>query len=88
MGLTRQHLRGIPLGADRDWVCEAVSWFIAQEWVSGRSGLKGSTVRSGLDWLSFIPIFDRLVRAPRFPGSDLFYGRFYESPSRFRDTWL
>lgn len=85
--LTRQHLRDVPLGADRDWVCEAVSWFVAAEWIRGRQGIKGSTVRAGLDWLSFIPAFDRLVRAPRFAGSDLFYGRFYESAESVRDAY-
>ncbi|MDC3379179.1 hypothetical protein OAX78_02745, partial [Planctomycetota bacterium] len=75
----RQHLAAVDLGADRDWVCEAIGWLITIDWVQGRGGVNGRQVREGLGFLSFIPAIDRLLNAPRFPGSDLFYGRFYEA---------
>lgn len=76
--LVRQRLARRDLGPDRDWVCEAIAWWIARRWARGKTGLKGTNVRAGLRFLDFIPAIDRLLRAPRFPGSDLFYGRFYE----------
>lgn len=78
VSLVRQRLARRDLGADRDWICEAIAWWIARRWAEGKGGLKGSNVRAGLKFLDFIPAIDRLLRAPRFPGSDLFYGRFYE----------
>lgn len=78
LSLVRQRLATRDLGPDRDWLCEAIAWWIARRWAEGKSGLKGSRVRAGLAFLDFIPAIDRLLRAPRFPGSDLFYGRFYE----------
>jgi surface antigen Omp85-like protein len=78
LSLVRQRLATKGLGPDRDWLCEAIAWWIARRWAEGKSGIKGANVRAGLKLLDFIPAFDRLLRAPRFPGSDLFYGRFYE----------
>jgi hypothetical protein len=70
---------------DAPWVTEALAWTIAQEWWKHRKGIKGEDVRSFLDTFSFIPAVDALLRAPRFPESDLFYGRFYEPPDAIVD---
>ncbi|RMG13966.1 MAG: hypothetical protein D6731_10960, partial [Planctomycetota bacterium] len=78
LALVRQALRDLPLGADRDWICEGVAWLLSREWVRARKGLEARQLRTGLEWLSFIPSIDRVLRAPRFAGSDLFYGHFYE----------
>lgn len=78
LSLVRQRLAERDLGPDRDWICEGIAWWVARRWAEGKSGIKGVNVRAGLKFLDFIPAFDRLLRAPRFPGSDLFYGRFYE----------
>lgn len=78
LSLTRQRLATRELGPDRDWICEAIAWWIARNWARNRTGLDGKKIRSGLQFFDFIPAIDRLLRAPRFPGSDLFYGRFYE----------
>ena len=78
LSLVRQQLAARELGPDRDWICEALSWELARRWAQTRAGLKGDQIRAGLQALDFIPAFDQLLRAPRFPGSDLFYGRFNE----------
>jgi hypothetical protein len=85
--LVRQRLAEVELGADRDWVCEGLAWLVAREWGSGRGGLKGRQIRGALDALSFIPAIDRLLRAPRFAGSDLFYGTFYEGQDAVPDAF-
>ena len=54
---------------------------------TGRTGLKGNQIRRGLDFFSFIPAIDQLVRAPRFIGSDLFYGNFYEPQDAVPDAF-
>lgn len=78
VALARAALADLPLGQDRGWVCEAIGWLIVREWLARRDDLSGSQIRSSLDALSFIPAFDQLVRAPRFMGSDLYYGLAFE----------
>ncbi|MGE0708971.1 MAG: BamA/TamA family outer membrane protein [Planctomycetota bacterium] len=85
--LVRQRLEELELGADRDWVCEGLAWLVARDWGSGRKGLKGHHIRKGMEVLSFIPVIDGLVRAPRFTGSDLFFGRFYEPQDAVPDAF-
>lgn len=85
--LVRQRLARLELGADRDWLAEGIAWWVTREWATGRTGLKGSQIRRGLDLFSFIPAIDQLVRAPRFIGSDLFYGNFYEPQDAVPDAF-
>ncbi|MBX3470599.1 MAG: BamA/TamA family outer membrane protein [Planctomycetes bacterium] len=79
--LVRRALRDVALGADRDWVCEALGWHLARLWLErGRaaSGLGARTITGGMGLLDFVPAIDSLLRAPRFVGSDLYYGRIWE----------
>lgn len=78
--LVRLALRDVDLGADRDWTCEALAWEVTRAWVrDGRSGgITSGTITGGLGLLDFIPAVDSLLRAPRFVGSDLYYGRIWE----------
>lgn len=85
--LVRQRLARLELGADRDWLAEGIAWWLTREWATGRTGLKGSQVRRSLEFFSFIPAIDQLVRAPRFIGSDLFYGNFYEPQDAVPDAF-
>ncbi len=85
--LLRQATRGVPLGGDREWVSEALAWVVFQEWAARADGITGERVRRGVDLLSFIPAFDRLARAPRFPGSDLYYGQFFEPSDSVCDSF-
>ena len=87
VALARGALADLELGPDRGWVCEAIGWLALQEWRARRDDLEGSQVRSGLDALSFIPAFDRLVRAPRFMGSDLYYGLPFEPDDGVPDAF-
>lgn len=77
--LIRQALERVELGADRDWIAEALGWLVAREWATDRGGLTGSTIRRALGWLDVIPAVDRLLRAPKFAAADVYYGRFHES---------
>lgn len=78
--IARRALGRTPPGADRDWTVEALGWLMARAWIEEgrRGGLTGATLRAGLGFFDFIPAIDALVRAPRFVGSDLYYGRFHE----------
>jgi hypothetical protein len=78
--LVRLALRDAALGADRDWACEALAWEVTRAWVrDGRAGgLSSGTITGGMRLLDFIPAIDSLLRAPRFVGSDLYYGRIWE----------
>jgi hypothetical protein len=78
--IARRALGRTPPGADRDWSAEALGWLMARAWIEEgrRGGLTGATLRAGLGFFDFIPAIDALVRAPRFVGSDLYYGRFHE----------
>ncbi len=78
--IARRALGRTPPGTDRDWSAEALGWLMARAWIEEgrRGGLTGATLRAGLGFFDFIPAIDALVRAPRFVGSDLYYGRFHE----------
>lgn len=87
LSLVRQHLARVRLGRDRGWVCEAVAWLVTRELVADEGGIKGWHIRTTLEWLSFIPTLDRILRSPRFTGSDLFYGHFYEPSDSVPDSF-
>lgn len=78
--LVRAALADVRLGVDRDWLVEALGWYLTRAWVAdGRAGgITSGTITGGLRFLDFIPAVDSLLRAPRFVGSELYYGRFYE----------
>lgn len=78
--IVRRALRDVDLGADREWVVEALAWWVARRWMDeARSGgLESGTITRGMRVLDFIPAIDSLLRAPRFVGSDLYYGRLWE----------
>lgn len=78
--VVRRALRDVDLGADRDWVCEALGWYVVRAWLeeARAGGGKADTITRGMRLLDFIPVVDSLLRAPRFVGSDLYYGRFWE----------
>ncbi|MCA8920859.1 MAG: BamA/TamA family outer membrane protein, partial [Planctomycetes bacterium] len=90
--LIRQDLERVDLGGDRDWVTEALAWYAVQTWAQRRGGLEGSDIREALGWLDWIPTVDRLLRAPKFPDSGVYFGYFYENwvsvPDAFaRSLW-
>jgi len=78
LALVRQALEPVDLGPDRAWAAEAVAWVVTRDWLERRPGLKGTHVRTGLGWFDWIPAIDRILRAPKFAGADVFYGRFHE----------
>ncbi len=83
--LAAQALAGVAPAADRAWAAEAVGWVVTQAWLTEQRQLSGRTLRRGLGLFDFIPAIDQLVRAPRFVGSDVFYGRLYEAPDAVPD---
>jgi hypothetical protein len=78
--LVRAALRGAPLGQDRDWVVEALAWYVTRAWIDAgrRGGVTSGLITRGMGFFDFIPFVDSLLHAPRFVGSDLYYGRYFE----------
>jgi len=77
--LLRQDLEPVPLGGDRDWVIEALAWYAVQTWAKDRGGLEGSDIRTAMGWFDWIPSVDKILRAPKFPDSGVYFGYFYEN---------
>jgi hypothetical protein len=74
-------------GADALWVAEGLAWLIARRAIGRGHGLTSEQVREGLGFFSFIPAIDRMLKAPRFASSDVYYGRFYEPWNAVRDEF-
>ncbi len=50
--LIQQALARVELGADRDWIVEALSWIVAVDRIQDRAGLTGTRIRGALGWLT------------------------------------
>lgn len=83
--LLRQAFSGRDPGPDREWLLEALSWLVGRDWLEARAALSGRSLRRGVSVFDFIPAVDAIVRAPRFVGSDVYYGRFHEAQDAVPD---
>lgn len=73
--------------SDSWWLAEGLSYAYHQSLPPSQlSGLDSRNLREFLDFFSFIPTVDQILRAPRFANSDLYFGSLLDPQDAVRDS--
>lgn len=74
---------------DSWWIASGLSFHLLKELPKRQSAyFTSKNLRGFLDFFSFIPTVDQILRAPRFANSDLFFGQLLDPRDYVRDTFL
>ncbi|MDF1663576.1 MAG: hypothetical protein P1V97_17525, partial [Planctomycetota bacterium] len=75
--------------SDDWWIAQGLSFHLLRAIPKRQSAyFNSNSLRGFLDFFSFIPTVDQILRAPRFANSDLFFGELLDPQDYVRDSFL